>query len=296
MEITEPSKHKKIIVHKKHYIATSDKTLTMQWVSDIGKVIHLGVDQNKKTKLMLEREEDMRRAERASSLIKKIKVKHKKPSEIERARLFKKWKIEEEEKRREEYERTRVKTPKWMKEFSIDGLIDELTAEREAKLAETLKAQEEEEDEEEEEEEEEAQLSSVPVEMDTNPSLASSNPSTTPPPKKIRKKKPKRTKGHSHSALPYYLSDALADNYQDTLEQLYEHASAIYIQRLYRGRLQKRKFLNTLFTQKFQKCARELCYNRKRDLASREVRTATHTHTHRRCPRQLMPPPTPHPP
>jgi hypothetical protein len=124
---------------------------------------------------------------------------------------------QEEEKFREEYEKNRVKTPKWAKNFSIDGLISELTAEREAKLAETLKDQEEEEEEEEYEEEDK-------VAVDPNLSTASASSfNSPPPPKKERKKKPKRSKNHSHPSLPFYLSDALADNYQDTREVLYEH-------------------------------------------------------------------------
>ena len=126
---------------------------------------------------------------------------------------------QEEEKFREEYEKNRVKTPKWAKNFSIDGLISELTAEREAKLAETLKDQEEEEEEEEEEYEEEDKVA-----VDPNLSTASASSfNSPPPPKKERKKKPKRSKNHSHPSLPFYLSDALADNYQDTREVLYEH-------------------------------------------------------------------------
>jgi hypothetical protein len=91
-----------------------------------------------------------------------------------------------------------------------------------------------------------------------------------PSPKPRRKKREKmdRAAGHAHPKLPGFLSNALATTYTDTREVLYQHGSATYIQRLYRGRLQRRKFLKGLHVKRWQKATKNMCYNRRRDLAA----------------------------
>ena len=55
MEITTYAVHTRR--HAKHYLATPHKELCMEWIRDLAKVVHLGVDEKKKTAQMLKREE-----------------------------------------------------------------------------------------------------------------------------------------------------------------------------------------------------------------------------------------------
>ena len=264
--------------HRKHYLASSDKTLTMQWVSDMSKVVHMGVDEKVKTKKMLQREDDLRKTERAANLIRQIKKKHQKPSEIERAKAIKRMKLDKDRKFREEYERKRVKTPKWVKEFSVDNLIAELSAEREATLADRLKVSTElisgfsvGEDffEGDDESKEAVEIPVFSVEQSDSKSRSKSKSKSKSKVKSSQKNG--SAEQHSHPLLPSYLTSALASSYHESRQHLYVHASATYIQRLYRGRLQRRTFLKSLQTRKFQVISGELCRKRRRFLASRSI-------------------------
>ena len=50
IELTVPPRH------RKHYLATGDKELTMGWIRDLAKVMHLGADKERKTQSMLRRQ------------------------------------------------------------------------------------------------------------------------------------------------------------------------------------------------------------------------------------------------
>ncbi|GMH75395.1 hypothetical protein TrLO_g812 [Triparma laevis f. longispina] len=265
IEITTYHVHTRRFV--KHYLGTSDKGQCLEWIRDLGKVVHLGIDGKKKTEKMIVRQEEMVKADRARNLIKQIRNKHKKPSEIERAKELKRLRLEREQKLREELEKNRAKTPKWMKEFSVDGLIEELTKDREEALAKKLGVDADMVEgfnngdgfEEEEENEPEPEKTTTAAET------------TMLQPRRKKREAMDQTSGNKHPKLPNFLSNALSTTYTDTRQIMYQHGSATYIQRLYRGRLQRRKFLNSLHVRRWQKCTKDMCYNRLRDISSFKI-------------------------
>ncbi len=264
--------------HIKHYFGSSDKGLTMNWVKDLAKVVHLGADETMKTDKMKQREEEILKAQMAASSIKKIKNKHKLQRVKEYEAEVRRLRLERDQKAREEAERLRPKTPKWMKEFSVDGLIEELSKEREEKLAEKLSILEEQRKR--EQEEKQRKLKDQPQDKSEGDRAISALVEPTSKKKRSmfdldddtdEEENSSVDMGTKSDGLPSFISSALGTTFHDARRMMYERASVTYIQRLYRGRLQRRKFRKNLVLHRYQMVTKKACRERRRILASRMI-------------------------
>jgi len=197
----------------------------------------------------------------AANLIKQIKGKHKLNSEKLYEEERRRSKLEKGEKARAASEADRPKTPKWMKEFSVDKLIEELTAETEAKMVVELEVRRV-----------EMAMRTEEKRLKKEAAAAAALSSPTPPP-------PRRVDSDSESDLELlekplvstFISKAMGVTYSDTRVLLYQHGSATFIQKIYRGRVQRREFLRNLYLSKYKKVARQLCRERRRHLAAASI-------------------------
>ena len=150
-------------------------------------------------------------------------------------------------------------------------MIEELTKEREEKLAKALEAQAlltEEELEKQEENKIETDVSlavkkhthksqylSTPKKNTSSGVSADSSPvSPLPPSQKLKSKASpkKRPNNELANKMPSIMIDALSQTYEETKQLLYSEAAATYIQRLWRGRVQRLQFLKQLNIRKYQ--------------------------------------------
>ena len=157
----------------------------------------------------------------------------------------------------------RPKTPKWMKDFSVDGLIEELTAEREAKMVKEMEIKAGEKAARKAEKEAAAEATAA--------AAALLPPTSSPPPRPPSPSSSEDSNPPDTGGIAAFISRNLSSTFIDARSILYEHGSATYIQKIYRSRLQRRKFLRNLTLNRYKTCVRALCRSRRRFLAAETI-------------------------